>query len=1034
MLSLFKEHRLTHLRAEQFGYASTAAAKKAVRADSRVTERQTQANLNSQNAQRTQVKKMNQAAEDLGRNTTFSRSGVVGSRGTEIIGGSYDENTGYNKPGTTFRTGLTQNVTAEQSRQAVRMRAESDTAKMLADKVNSELKNNTYDSQVAGERESQAYARLDALYARNDAKNAAAAAANTTARSNLTNPVNPTLPTSRKPFGNRTSENGVALNNAAAIISRSNARGQTRSQRLGLTPPSNSTMSSTMPAPAPAKTAPAAPVPGAAPVTTGQADIPSNVDGTFTTPQKEASAALQGDSMDAPTTLDAARDEQMAAINPTLESLGMIRDEYKIYQSGTQALIDGRGKQIEDYKTNSQDRVSQIADAKISQSKSNRDLQEELIAESRDRAERDQLLTSEKNERAYQREEDRIIGENKATIERMTTQLGGRYGGFGSGKGLALIQSARDQGSSVLRQLTEDRIYARQEESNKIQDIEDKWNDNRKLIFNQHDQNVTAAYTTAMEAAQKIDDNALTEEGDQSDDAIALMKTTFDTFDKIWTATGTALTTANQKALEERDKVRKETYDQQQDALKNIYSGLAVLPSSSSTFTTLEKAAGMTPGTIASTKSNEERRIAISEANLRVSQDHLNLDIKKFVQDGNKIDDSASKTLGYIVTSDGRAFRDSAGNIVNYVGANGAVTSSIENDQKLFGSDNIGINSAANFSRYALQVGDIIPGSPYHKGGEYDIDNRAGTPIPAWMSGTVVKVNNKADGDYGNYVDISDGTHVYRYAHLQSVNVTQGQKITGMNNGQNVIIGLMGNSGNVMGSNGVRPMAGDMQTGSHLHVEVRTGNDFDTGKVTDALDVGMLPGTMQAGKVTWVDDMRTKMKQGAPIASSKDGGTISGDGIDTPWQEIDNQILQLAQDSFKTPDGKVDQRAIGLVYDYMNEHKMGSYQIAYDGQGAIAGVEKASAEAAYTQATRNRNVSQDRQLVTNNIIDPTDFFSKLQDGTLADMGEGEAQQYMTDMGYVVEPGRLFGHNIREMNATELQLLNQKRQAQGLPSL
>jgi len=819
----------------------------------------------------------------------------------------------------------------------------------------------------------------------------------------------------RQPFGNRTSAAGIAANKSGVA--------PTRSQRLGLTPPSSGGMQGgTSGGTAGQSGGTAGSQMSPVPIPTTPSEVPTEIYGTQTNRMGEAASALDSDTIEAPTSLKQIREEEMAALSPSMAALSQIRDSFKIYQTGAESALKGRADQIETYKTESNERSEQVADMKISQSKSNRNLNLELINDARERSRRDELLAQEKNERDYTREEDRIIGENTAKIESMNTALGARYGGFGSGKGLEKIETARVEASRVVRELNEDKIYSRKADQNKLTDIEDKWSDDRAKAFQEHDKNVTAAYTKMVEEAQNIDDKVLTEEGDQTESAINLLKESFTQLDKIWSKAGDDLTKANQRALDRRDDVRKESYSNSQDAFKNMFAALSQMPSNSPLFGNLERAAGLTPGTIGATKSNEERRIAISQGQLSIQQRQMSLDIQKFEQEGNKIDHNASGDLGYLVSSTGKVFRDSFGNPVYLGGAGGSVSSSVGNDSKLFGQEAVGMNTTTSFSNFALSIGDLVPGSPYHKGGEYDIDGLAGTPIPAWTSGTVQKVNKDPNDPYGMYVDISDGQKVVRYAHLQSVNVQQGQQISGVANGQRQLVGLMGNTGNTMGMDGQAPVKGDSETGSHLHIEVRQGDSFETGQRIDAMNASMSPGSMVSGKITWVDDMRKKMQSGH-----------SGSTLNVPWQEIDQSIIDLSKDTFRDPKGATDWKAIGMIYDYVLDNKMGNYDVNYDGRGSIEGTRQASKEAAFNEQTHGRNTTSDRSLLTSGFSTPKTFFNGLTDGTLAKMQQGEAVQYMRDMGYIVQP-RFFGDKIREMDASELQVLNQNRQSMGLSPL
>ncbi len=109
----------------------------------------------------------------------------------------------------------------------------------------------------------------------------------------------------------------------------------------------------------------------------------------------------------------------------------------------------------------------------------------------------------------------------------------------------------------------------------------------------------------------------------------------------------------------------------------------------------------------------------------------------------------------------------------------------------------------------AYQSGGAIWSSGSHTG--IDFHAASGTPVQSVGVGTVVEAG--WGGAYGNQVVIKmhDGTYT-QYAHLSSVSVSAGQKVTA---GQQ--IGLSGATGNV--------------TGAHLHFEARMsaeyGSDLD---------------------------------------------------------------------------------------------------------------------------------------------------------------------------------------------------------------
>lgn len=103
--------------------------------------------------------------------------------------------------------------------------------------------------------------------------------------------------------------------------------------------------------------------------------------------------------------------------------------------------------------------------------------------------------------------------------------------------------------------------------------------------------------------------------------------------------------------------------------------------------------------------------------------------------------------------------------------------------------------------------GQISQGySFYHKA--FDISNRAGGPILAADSGTVVVAGWKDNSGYGNRIMIDHGNgFVTLYGHLSVIQVQEGQRV---NRGD--VIGQMGSTGR--------------STGTHLHFEIRQGGSL----------------------------------------------------------------------------------------------------------------------------------------------------------------------------------------------------------------
>lgn len=105
-------------------------------------------------------------------------------------------------------------------------------------------------------------------------------------------------------------------------------------------------------------------------------------------------------------------------------------------------------------------------------------------------------------------------------------------------------------------------------------------------------------------------------------------------------------------------------------------------------------------------------------------------------------------------------------------------------------------------SRYGAreQIFDNV--NPYHTG--IDIANKNDTEILSATEGVVVKTE-KMNKYYGNNIEIEKDGVIFKYAHLNKIQVKQGDIIK-----QGDVIGLMGSTG--------------MSTGPHLHFEIKINN------------------------------------------------------------------------------------------------------------------------------------------------------------------------------------------------------------------
>ena len=125
-------------------------------------------------------------------------------------------------------------------------------------------------------------------------------------------------------------------------------------------------------------------------------------------------------------------------------------------------------------------------------------------------------------------------------------------------------------------------------------------------------------------------------------------------------------------------------------------------------------------------------------------------------------------------------------------------------DRQEIASKNISIKLPVNgtvTSIYGARE-EVFKNVGYHTG--VDIANVLNTPVASATDGVVVKAESM-DKYYGNNIEIEKDGVIFKYAHLNKINVSEGQSIN-----QGEIIGLMGSTG--------------ASTGSHLHFEIKIHN------------------------------------------------------------------------------------------------------------------------------------------------------------------------------------------------------------------
>ncbi|GAA4805137.1 peptidoglycan-binding protein [Lysobacter hankyongensis] len=157
-------------------------------------------------------------------------------------------------------------------------------------------------------------------------------------------------------------------------------------------------------------------------------------------------------------------------------------------------------------------------------------------------------------------------------------------------------------------------------------------------------------------------------------------------------------------------------------------------------------------------------------------------------------------------------------------------------------------------------------GKREHKG--IDIVGEIGDPIEAFRPGEVIQVT-EGHPDAGNYIVIDHGDGLTsRYLHLDTINVTVGQKVD-----ENTVIGTMGRSGNT-------PDEGD----THLHFETReNGSAVDPRKYLDAPPRALLDHGDQGADVRRLQEALNaagiRDEEGQPLKADGDFGDMTEDAV-----------------------------------------------------------------------------------------------------------------------------------------------------------
>jgi len=569
MKHLFSENRLIHIFASDLPQNRGLTAAQVQARDRAAVRTVVTTRQNIVDAGRAQ----DRAAANLNsQGLNVSRSGVTGSRGTALVNqdGSYVSDRAVIKAG-----GIT-NVSAEQKRNALRLKAEGELIAAHAKAYNDRLASGNPMYQEDYEYGlNTALSELRAKFGVRDQKNAQFTASRNEKRKDVTAPVMPITRSQRlglKPFGNRRSAAGIEAN----------ATGKKPIIPAVPVPPKATT--TTTPTPEPTTETTTTPPSGESRkaavldlVNQGNTDPATitdllnydeqgNLKGDFTA--EEVAGIIQNDPMAKITS------EETKVLNPVLDALDKRTSSMADMLDKVTKLLEQKGIRLDDYTDKAELRNEQVKGNIIKQADDTKVVEDALLETSTEQRRRDELEEQRYEDQQYQSAEDRLLQQNIETTQRMQTSLGARYGGFGSGAGLRKIDSARIEGERLHNDLVEARVHASRLHQNKLDDITNDLRTGKMQIILEHDAKVTDAKNTALQVAQSIDDKELAEEDQITNDAIGLLKETFTKMDAISKETGEALSANNRNILNRYDTYKAEVRTQQQDLLNRVNTHL----------------------------------------------------------------------------------------------------------------------------------------------------------------------------------------------------------------------------------------------------------------------------------------------------------------------------------------------------------------------------------------------------------------------------------------------------------------------------
>ena len=507
------------------------AAKSANRAAIKAEEQRRQTYQQNANKQTADVARFNATAAAQGSPFRRERFGTTGAAARGAAGnlpiGLFKLDSAGNKviQGTKY-------FSPEQRRFALRGQAEGRLTEEFAKRANEQLKSGTFDAFEHERMRDEAFANLYAEFSRRDLLNTEEKKSRAS-RSGMVKGVE-TPETTRQ----------------ETILDRAKARGQARAAKAGVdsTALGLSSNGSTT-------------------------EVDGGTSGTIKggksgrgKPKSGASIPTSETPIEEPGMDDIVKEEE-GVYAPQAESLGERKGIAFELADAVDQILGKAGVRLEEYKERSEERNDQVMENKKEESKKLMEFESEIMKDSLERQRRDEELIQEKIDRDYQRKEDRQIESNAKAIRGLRTQLGARYGGFGSGKGLEKIETERKEGERLVNEIIEDKIHASRIHANKLSDLESDYRIGMRDIIIRHDSRVTAAVNFALEQAQIIDNSVQDREDAIDEKAITLLRDTFNRLDNIAEEEGTALSNHRRNILTRRDSIRAEVGEKKKDVL-----------------------------------------------------------------------------------------------------------------------------------------------------------------------------------------------------------------------------------------------------------------------------------------------------------------------------------------------------------------------------------------------------------------------------------------------------------------------------------